>query len=136
MAVQTAQSKPLSSRIQAQFGLLIIQFLLGMAVNLIGLPNEVSGGVRTFDQILLGLHVLAAVGLIINAVMIARWAGGQSPSIIKLARGSAAAIGLATIFGVLTLSGHWSNLWSYGMAVSFIAAFALYGRLFSESNRT
>jgi hypothetical protein len=129
----TTQQNRLEAPLQRQFGLLVFQFLLGMAVNLIGLPDELHAGLaKTSDQLLLALHVLLALGLLINAIIIMRLAGEAAKRGQGLSRGAGAAIGVAIVAGLLTMSAPGSNWWSYLMAVAFVAAFALYGRLFWE----
>jgi hypothetical protein len=126
----TATTSQLERAVQRQFGMLTLQFLLGMAVNLIGLPDETQGFAKLSTSILLLLHVLVAVGLIVNAVLIVRYAKPNADA-QRFARLSGAAVGLATVGGILTLSVPGANWWSYLMALAFIAAFGLYGRLFS-----
>jgi len=133
MAGQTRDHSLLAGRVQAQFGMLTLQFLLGMVVNLLGLPDQNTGGVKVLSGSLLGLHVLLALGLIINAALIVRLARTTSDATSRLARGAGAGIGAATVFGVLTVAAPWSNFWSFLMAAAFIAALALYGRLFVQA---
>ena len=101
------------------------QFLLGMAVNLIGLPSETTGTAHTVSNILLGLHILLAAALVANAVMVVRAARNGSSRQNQLARWSAALITLTFVTGLLTLITK-SNWWSYAMATGFIASLGLY----------
>ena len=55
-----------------QLVFLSAQFLLGMAVNLIGQPSETSGAAHAVSTVLLGLHVVVAIGLLAGAVMVIR----------------------------------------------------------------
>ena len=59
----------LNRRARGQLSMLILQFLLGMGVNLIGLPSENTGGAKVFTWILLGLHILLSVGLLVGAAL-------------------------------------------------------------------
>lgn len=45
--------KRLRMRTRAQFGMLLLQVFLGMAVNLIGLPSETSGGQKMTTSVFL-----------------------------------------------------------------------------------
>ena len=104
------------------------QFLLGMAVSLIGQPSQTTGAARTVSTVLLGLHVLVAIGMVAGAVMVIRAArsGGERPR--QLARWGAILIGLTFVAGVLTMIT--KNDWlSYAMAAGFIASLLLYGSL-------
>ena len=47
-------------------------FLLGMAVNLIGLPSQASGGAHIPSLALLAAHLRIALGLVLGAVMLLR----------------------------------------------------------------
>jgi hypothetical protein len=49
---------------------LAIQFLLGMAVNLLGLPSQARGTAHTATTVFLAAHVLITLGLRVGAVMI------------------------------------------------------------------
>ena len=98
-----------------------------MAVNLIGLPDETTCFAHTASIILLLLHVLVAIGLIIGAILIVRLTDTQP--LRQLARAGSAAVGVAVIAGLLTMGAPGANWWSFLMAVGFIAAVLIYGRL-------
>lgn len=129
MASEATQTKQLVGRARAQIGMLVTQFLLGMGVNLIGDP---SGGLaRATKGVLLGLHVLVAIGLVVGAFQIASLTR-DLPAFNRLARGGGASIGLALLGGILnlTLKNDW---WSFLMAIGFIAAVVIFGLLYVKS---
>ena len=101
------------------------QFLLGMAVNLIGQPSETTGAAHAVSTVLLGLHVVVATGLVFGAVMVIRAARGGGDRPRQLARSGAVLIGLTVIAGVMTVITK-NNWWSYAMAAGFIASVLLY----------
>ena len=103
-------------------------FLLGMAVNLIGLPSETSGAAHVASIALLAAHVLIALGLLIGTVMLIRAAAGLGGRWRRQAVTGAIAIVAAFGAGALTLATK-NNWWSYAMAVGFIAALLAYGSL-------
>jgi peptidoglycan/LPS O-acetylase OafA/YrhL len=107
---------------------LMTQFLLGMAVNLIGLPSETKGGSKTATSILLTVHMLIAAGLAVGAVLVLRLARGTDQRTRRLATYGAVAIAAAIVAGSATLptKNNWS---SYAMAVAFAAAVLSYGAL-------
>jgi len=109
--------------------LLVAQFLLGMALNLI--PNPTNTFELWSEHIILLLHVVLALTLILNAINIYRKARGSSAK--PLAHGGMAAVGAAFLFGVLTLAAPLANLWSFGMAAAFITAFIVYGKLYLKA---
>jgi heme A synthase len=78
--------------------------------------------------VLLGLHVVVAVGLAAGAVMVVRAARGGGDRPRQLARSGAVLIGLTVIAGVMTVITK-NNWWSYAMAAGFIASVLLYGSL-------
>lgn len=51
---------------------LAAQFLLGMAVNLLGLPSQAKGTAHTASTVFLAAHVLITLGLLAGAIMIIR----------------------------------------------------------------
>lgn len=107
---------------------LMVQFLLGMVIEVAGLPSRASGGAHLTSVGALVVHVLVAAGLAAGAAVIVR-AAAQTPDWRQwLARAGAAAIGVSIASGILTLVTS-SGWWSYAMAVGFTAALAAYGGL-------
>lgn len=108
--------------------MLTIQFLLGMAVSLIGPPKEASGGAKIATTVFLALHVLIAIGLVIGAVMAFSAAKKLGSGFKRLASFASASIGATFVAGVLTMiTGN--NWWSYLMAAGFITSLLLYGAI-------
>jgi hypothetical protein len=107
---------------------LMVQFLLGMVIYLIGLPSRLKGEAHTASIVFVILHVLLAVGLAAGAAGIIRATAGAPDWRRWLARSGAGAIGAALAAGVLTLvtSNGW---WSFVMAAGFTAALVAYGGL-------
>ncbi len=111
---------------------LAAQCLLGMAVNLLGLPSQAKGTAHTASTVFLAAHVLITVGLLTGAVMIIRaTARPRNPS-RQLAIGGAIAIAATTAAGILTMITK-SNWWSYTMAAGFIASLLVYGGLLLQA---
>lgn len=102
---------------------LTAQFVFGMALSLVGQPSETRGGAHIASDVLLGAHVLLAVGLVAGAAMVIRAAGGGRER--RLAHWGAVMIGLTFVTGVLTVVTR-SNGWSYAMGIGFVASLALY----------
>ncbi len=121
----TSPAGPLILRARAQISMLTIMFLLGMAVNLIGMPSEVSGGAKTATSIFLGLHVLISLGLLVGAVLTIRLASAAGTNLMRLAWIGGLLIVITFIAGVLTLAFD-NNWWSYLMAAGFIASYLVY----------
>ena len=112
---------------------LSLTFLLGMGVNLIGLPSETNGSANTTTTILLGLHILIGLGLVLGAVFAfvkARKTTFKSHALIGLI-----SIALTFIAGAMTVSTK-SNWWSYAMSVGFISDLWIYGTLFMKTRAT
>jgi hypothetical protein len=121
----------LRGRVRAQIAMLVAQFLLGMAVALIGDREETWAKVS--KDILLGLHVLVAIGLIVGVILTMRLAVHLSAKLQRTARVAALGVGVGVIGGILTLSAPWGDLWSFVMAVGFIVAFLFNGFLYLQT---
>jgi hypothetical protein len=124
----------LQERARGQVIMLTLMFLLGMGVNLIGLPDETKGSSKTFTSVFLGLHGLIGVGLVIGSILtlrLARKAGEayRMPAIVGLL-----GIFITFIAGILTVA-NGSNWWSYIMSVGFIGSLLIYGTLYVQSAR-
>jgi hypothetical protein len=100
------------------------QFLIGMALALIGPPSQTTGAAHTASEVLLGLHILVAAGLIAAAAQIIRVTRGSDRQ-RQLAYGGAAAIVLTVGTGVLTVITN-NNWLSYAMAAGFITSLLVY----------
>ena len=103
-------------------------FLLGMAVNLIGLPAETSGAAHLASIAFLAAHALIGLGLVIGTVPLLRAAARLGGLCRRRAITGAAAIAVAVVAGILTLITK-NNWWSCTMAVGFITALPAYGSL-------
>jgi hypothetical protein len=113
---------------------LSVQFLLGMAVALIGQPSQTTGAAQAASNVLLGLHVLVAIALVAGAVMVIRAARGSGERQRRAAHWGAIMIGLTFVTGVVTMITE-NGWWSYAMAAGFIAALLLYGSLLVAGQR-
>jgi len=117
-----------SKRARAQIVMLLAQFLLGMGVNLIGLPSETSGVARGVTVTALVGHVAIALGLTVGAILTVRLAA-STPGFAALAWSGLLLVVVTIAAGVLTMLLD-SNWWSYLMAVGFAALLVVYGRLY------
>ena len=106
------------------------QFLIGMALALIGQPSQTTGTAHTISEALLGLHILVAAGLIAAAAQIIRLARGDRQR--RLAYGGAAAIVLTIGAGVLTVITN-NNWLPYAMAAGFITSLLVYVSLLVQA---
>ena len=105
---------------------LAVQFLLGMAVNLLGLPAETTGAAHAATIAFLAAHIVVSAGMLAGAFMVVRAAARAGDRWRRLAIWGAAAIVATIAAGILTLITN-SNWWSYAMAVGFIASLLVYG---------
>jgi peptidoglycan/LPS O-acetylase OafA/YrhL len=118
----------LVKQVRGQVMALITMFLLGMGVNLIGLPSETTGGWKVTTTVLVSLHALIALGLAIGAIRVFLLAKAADPRTRQLATYGLIAIAATIVAGIATLSTK-NNWWSYAMAVGFVAALLIYGAL-------
>ncbi|MEY9852876.1 lysylphosphatidylglycerol synthetase-like protein (DUF2156 family) [Leifsonia sp. EB41] len=131
-AAPSASPSPTDSlrrRSREALSALALQFLLGMAANLIGDPKGTFAIV--VDTIIVILHILVAIGLVVISIRLllaARTAGvGQ-----RLALWGLIVIVITFLAGVGTMVT--GNEWaSYVMAAGFLVAAALYGGTFFAS---
>ena len=121
------------SRVQAQLGMLIAMFLLGIAANLIGVPSEVGGTSKAASIIILALHGLLGLGLLINAGLIIRLSLKTDTALTKQAQVGAGVVALTFIAGVITIATK-NNWWSFTMAIGFAASLPIYGLLLLRAN--
>jgi hypothetical protein len=129
----TAASK-LAKRARAQIAMLSAQLLLGMAVNLIGMPKEVSGGSKVATTTFLALHILIGIGLLVGSLLAVKRALAVSPHFVRDAWIGVALVTVTFVSGMLTfmLDNNW---WSYAMAAGFLASYLLYGAMFVYADR-
>lgn len=126
MSTQTRTSSPeaLARRSREALSALALQFLLGMAANLIGSPEENSGAAVAVAGIVLALHALVGIGLIVVAVrvwMTARRGGAGQRSALW----AFIVIILTFLVGIGTMMT--GNGWlSFLMSVGFVVAAGLY----------
>lgn len=107
---------------------LAVQFLLGMAVDLLGLPAQTTGAAHAATLAFLGAHIVVSAGMLAGAFMIVRAAARAGDRWRRLAIWGGAAMVVTVAAGVLTLITS-SNWWSYAMAAGFIASLLIYGTI-------
>jgi hypothetical protein len=125
-------SNTLNKRARAQLSMLLALFLVGMGVNLIGVPSETSGGTKVATSVLLVMHVGLALGLIVGAVLTIVRAAALEPTIRRQAWIGAGLVAITFAVGIMTVITN-SNWWSYLMAVGFIALLVVYGRIYVQT---
>ena len=122
-------AEALRRRSREALSALALQFLLGMAANLIGEPKGTFAIV--VDTIIVILHIVVAIGLVVVSIRVllaARAAGADQ----RLAVWGIVVIVITLLAGVGTMVT--GNEWaSYVMAVGFLVAAALYGGTFFAS---
>ena len=111
---------------------LALQFLLGMAVNLLGLPSQTTGTAHAATTAFLVAHIAVAAGLLANAYIVVLFAARAGSRWRGSALWGAAAIVVTLAAGILTLSTK-SNWWSYAMAAGFISSLLIYGGILIQS---
>lgn len=124
----------LAKRGEAQLGMLTTMFLLGMAVNLIGLPSENEGTAWLATTIFLVLHVFVAIGLVVGSLLTVKRAAAVGKQFVTHAWIGVGVIAATFVAGILTASTE-SQWWSYAMAAGFIASFWVYGTLYFKARK-
>ncbi len=128
MTVNQAAEGKLREQSLHQIYMLTAMFLLGMAVNLIGLPSETGGAAKTATTIFMGLHGLIGLGLVAGAVLAVRFAAKGRSSQYRLALVGLLDVLITFATGVLTMTAE-SSWWSYAMSAGFMAAVLAYGAI-------
>lgn len=126
----------LKSNARGQLSMLLAQFLAGIAVNLIGMPSETSGFPRIATSILLGIHILVAIGLVVGAIRAIPQCARIEPPAAGLAWWGLIAVVITFAAGVLTLAVHVGTGWfSYVMAAGATGSLIVYGLLYLRAIR-
>ncbi len=113
------------------FAMLVAQYLLGMAENLIGLPSETSGAANAVSMVVLTTHVALAIGLVLGAARVALVLRRAGRPVRRLATLALAVVVVTFVSGgMTTMDAAHTEAWSYLMAAGFIVAAALYVALY------
>lgn len=127
-------AKSLQSNSRGQLAMLVAQFLLGMAVTLIGVPRETVGLAKDATLVLLVLHIIVAVGLLTGAIRAIPQSARLERPATGLAWGGFVAILIAFGAGIMTMF-VMSDWWTYLMAASGSASLVVYGLLYTRAIR-
>jgi len=120
-------------RLRELLGLLVFQFIIGMALNTIGKPDSTtSHSVKVLWDSLLGIHIVVAFALLIGGSYLSIYCGRHYKKLSTPSTQAIVAVTLAFIFGSMTISGVVPSLMSYLMALSFLAALLLYVQTFRK----
>lgn len=124
----------IAERAKRQISMLVVIFLAGMAVNVIGMPSEVKGTEMAISSVLTGLHVLVGIGLITGGIMVLRVAYKEAMSFVKLAWMGFASVLAAFVSGMIMMATE-NDWWSFIMATCFLAAFLAYGAVMVRAQK-
>lgn len=124
--------RKLRRRITGMFSFLLVEYIFGMFINLFG-GDEDPAQKPLYVHVVFAGHVLIGIGLVVVAVFIFIAAREKANTVFgKIALYGLISIVLALIGGFITviLKEIFSEIGSFLMALSFIAAFIFYGYLF------
>lgn len=124
----------IAERAKRQIAMLVVIFLAGMAVNVIGMPSEVKGTEMAISAVLTGLHILIGIGLITGGIITLRVAYKEAISFVKLAWIGFASVLAAFASGMVMMATE-NNWWSFVMATGFLAAFLVYGAVMVRAQK-
>ena len=128
MKEELTKAQQLQGHSTHQIYMLAAMFLLGMAVNLMGLPSELGGMEKTISGTFIALHGLIGLGLIVGAIRALVASRALEPKLKKMARAGLGCVILTFITGVATIASD-NGWWSYAMSVGFLAAVLIYGNI-------
>lgn len=124
----------MGERARRQIAMLTVIFLAGMAVNVIGMPDETTGTIMNISAVLTGLHALIGIGLIAGSVIALRIAYKEARSFTTLAWAACVSLVISFATGVMMMVAK-SGWWSFIMAASFLAALLLYGAILVRAQK-
>lgn len=128
----------LQQAVKSQLVLLAVQYVAGMAINVLEPPEEATRGLpQILSGLSLGIHAIVALGLVGGAVVVSHRLR-REPKLAGLRSWDLAAglsVGLAIIAGGLSLGEQAPELWSYVMACGALAAATSYGRIYVYLNQ-
>jgi hypothetical protein len=134
-ASEVTPQAAIRSRARGLFATILLQLLLGMAVNLIGMPMQTASAAKIASDIFLSLHILIAIGMVVGGILTAVYAGRVRSALAGVARMGLAVIIITFAAGVLTAITK-SNWWSYLMAAGATALLLIYGVLFVRTGES
>lgn len=111
MKVKPFTPKKLKSRVFSQLWMLALQFVLGMALNLIG--TDTTGPSHTLYTVILVTHILNAIGLVEGSIYILIKEKDKLSIYIVTALCITLSAGILTVFTR-------QDIWSFAMACGFI----------------
>lgn len=123
--MKTNDLAAMHTRSRNQLIMLTAQFLLGMAVVFIGMPDEASGVAKGATIAFMVLHILIALGLFVNAILMILRARPLNSWFKQRAWAGLGVVVLTIATGVIAMSTG-NDWWSYAMGVGFIAALWVY----------
>jgi O-antigen/teichoic acid export membrane protein len=126
--------KKLQEHAKHQIYMLTVVFLAGMAVNVIGMPSDLTGTTAAISGVLTGLHIFIGIGLIIGGLLSLRLAYQGERKYRVLAWSGLASILIAFASGMIMMATS-NDWWSFAMAVGFITAILAYGALMLRTRR-
>ncbi|WP_138443141.1 hypothetical protein [Sinomonas susongensis] len=129
----TPQPHKLMRRSREALASLGVQFLLGMGANLVGTPQDNSGGGQIVAASLLGLHILVGVAVVVVAVRL--WMVARDEEIgERIALWALVVLVVTFLIGIGTmLTG--SGWLSFLMALGWLVGFGLYIQTFMLGSR-
>lgn len=115
----------LQKRLRGLLNMLLVQFVLGITlVTLVSFDGEGKPPLK--HLIVLGIHVIFALGILAAAIMLAvtgRRAGGEAKS---KSMWGLLAVGLSFAGGLVTVLTPWHEFGSFVMGLSFMLALSVY----------
>lgn len=129
-------NRDLHLRVRNILLMMLTEFLLGMAVNVIGpLDAGHRDPIRIGGLILLGLHEAVGVGLLIASIFILHYSSRLDAATVRYARyGAAGTLGALTA-GLATITTPLHELCSFLMAALFALAVTAYVLLYTHAER-
>ncbi|HUI72150.1 MAG TPA: hypothetical protein VL354_16645 [Spirochaetia bacterium] len=127
-------SLALRRRARGVLSALLAQLILGLAINLIGMPSQTAGAAKVAASAFLILHVLVAIGLVVGAILTAVNARRTEAGFAGLGWIGLAVIIVTFAAGALTAATN-SGWLSFLMGAGATASLVIYGILFTRTGQ-
>jgi len=127
--VKSEATVDMTKRLQGVLGMLSSQFVLGLAAATVAdYDPDTKTGNKTVHDIILGLHILLAVGILVIAIQLLVRAKKSVPKQFAVSVVGLIAVLASIGFGIARMAVD-SEWYTFGMGTGFVVAISVYGAM-------